>query len=292
MKNKLKILSLVVIGTFLFTTCQKEPKLPFPTIQTGVIPVVKKDKTKDQSISFLNLAGFKATVILDVYYGEKPKSMKLMVVMNDSVFQTAVIKSDITTFPTSVDITTSGLVGKVPGLTDINQLKLGDKFKFYVDMTLQDGTVVEGNSDLYVNGNTSVANLPNSSLNVVYTVACALNPALITGSYHSVSLDWNSEGDISITADPGDPYKLYVKGLYTIEGGNEDKGPLVMHLDPLTYDVTADKTIIATDYFGYVNGTFAGKGTYDTCTGTYVMKLEISVSVGTFGEFTFTFTRN
>jgi len=83
-----------------------------------------------------------------------------------------------------------------------------------------------------------------------------------------------------------------VSGLYAIEGGNEDLGPLVMHIDPATYAVTADKTVIASDYWGYTNGAFEGTGTYNSCDGSYVMKYAISVEEGDFGTFTFVFTRN
>jgi hypothetical protein len=215
--------------------------------------------------------------------------------MNDTV-ATALVKSNITSFPTSTDFTISSLVDLLPNLNNISDIKLGDHFKFYVDMTLQDGTVIKGNDTLYASSNTSIANLPGSSLNVVYTVACALDPALTVGSYHSVSppADWNSEGDITITADPADPNTVYVKGIETLEGLTEDKGPLVMHIDPVTYVVTADKSVIASNAFGYHNIAYAGKGTYNTCTGTYEMKFDISVDEGSFSppSYAFTFTRN
>ena len=69
--------------------------------------------------------------------------------------------------------------------------------------------------------------------------------------------------------------QYYVSGLETIEGVNEDKGPLVMHINPLTYVVTADKTVLASSAFGYHNLSYAGTGTYDTCTGTYTMIFDI-----------------
>ena len=45
------------------------------------------------------------------------------------------------------------------------------------------------------------------------SVACAYEGPLATGSYHSVSSDWISEGNITITADPEDPYTVFVSVL-------------------------------------------------------------------------------
>jgi len=296
MKNKLKIISFLAFGALMFTTCQKDPKLPMPDLQVGVIPKVTKDQTKDQNVSFLNLDGFNAAVIVDLYYKDAPKSMDLMVCMNDDIANTAVVKSDISSFPTTSDaITIASLVTMLPGLNNKSELKLGDTFKFYVDMTLKDGTVIKGNDTTYSSFNTSVANLPGSSLRVTYTVACPLNPAMTYGSYRAVCGDWGVDGNVTITVDPVDPNKVYVKGLEEIDGCVEDKGPLVMHIDPLTYVVTADKTILASvTGWGppYHNIAYEGKGTYNTCTGTYEMTFTISVTEGNFGDFAFTLTRN
>jgi hypothetical protein len=295
MKNKLKLILLVSIGMLFLVTCKKDPKLNMPTLQQAVIPKITKDITKDQNISFLNLAGFNGSVITDLYYKDKPKSMDLMVCMNDDVTNTGVVKSNITSFPTSSDFNVASLVDILPKLNNLSDLKLGDYFRFYVDMTLNDGTVINGNDTLYAPNDPAVSNLPGSSINVVYTVACPLNPDWMVGSYHAVCADFGVDGNITITADAVDPYKLYVVGLETIDGSNEDKGPLVMHLNPLTYDVIADKTVIASlTGWGppYHNIAYAGKGTYDTCTGKYTMTFTITVTEGSFGDFVFDITRN
>jgi hypothetical protein len=127
---------------------------------------------------------------------------------------------------------------------------------------------------------------------VVVAVACAYEVDLATGSYHSVSADWNSEGNITITADPDDPYTVYVSGLEEIEGLIEDKGPLVMHIDPVTYEVIADKTVLASDAWGFHDIAYEGSGIYSSCDGSYLMFFDISVVEGDFGQFQFEFTRN
>lgn len=295
MKNKLKNILLAILGILVFTTCSKDPKLNMPDLQMTVIPVVKKDATKSQNISFLNMPAFSGAVSVDVYNKDLPKSMNLMVSMNDDPANTAVVKSNITSFPTNSDVfTMATLIDLLPNLNNISEVKLGDFFRFYVDMTLMDGTEIKGNDPLYSSFDPAIANLPGSSLNVVYNVACALDNALTIGSYFSYSsaAEWNSSGNITITAHPTQANTVLVAGLETIEGLVEDKGPLVMHIDPITYAVTADKTVIASDAWGYHNIAYAGTGTYNTCTGKYEMKFTISVDEGNFGDFVFTFTRN
>ncbi len=176
----------------------------------------------------------------------------------------------INTFPSTVRITSSEAISKL-GLS-MGAINNGDVFTF--EVLIKSGTRV---------------NNSNSVLNV--SVACAFNPDLAIGTYAVVSDDWGAAGQLTVTADPDDPYTIYVQGLAAIEGVNEDRGPLVMHINPLSYEVIADKTVIATDYFGYDNGAFAGKGTFSSCDGTYTMNFTITVDQGSFGTYLFVMTR-
>jgi hypothetical protein len=294
MKNKLKIISMVAIGVMFATACQKDPLLPMPELQQAVIPLITKSATKNQSISLNDLPGFNGSVIVDIYYEDMPKSMNLMVCMNGEVANSALVKSDITTFPTSVDFNIGNMIDLLPALNNINELKLGDYFLFYVDITLKDGSVVKGNDPQYASFDPGVINLPGSSINVTYTIACPLDPALTVGSYlaYSPPSDWNSTGNITLTADQADPNTIFVTGLSTIDGESEDLGPLVMHINPVTFAVIADKTVIDSDFYGFTNYAFEGTGTYDTCTGLYTMKFKITADGTDWGENNYTFTRN
>jgi hypothetical protein len=176
----------------------------------------------------------------------------------------------ISSFPSTIRISSQEAASKLGvALADINN---GDVFTF--EVLIKSGSRV---------------NASNSVLNV--SVACAFNPALTVGTYAVVSLDWNASGQLTVTADPEDPYTIYVQGLAAMEGVVEDQGPLVMHINPLSYEVIADKTVIATDYFGYDNGAFAGKGIFNSCDGSYTMNFAISVDQGDFGTYLFVMTR-
>jgi hypothetical protein len=295
MKNKLNILAILAIGIFLLPTCQKDPDLPYPEVKTGIAPKVTKDPAKDANISIFDLEGFNATVIVDLYFrDDKPKSMNLMVCMNGDPENTATVTA-ITSWPTSVNVTTADLINWLPGLDDVGQLKQGDRFLFYVDAVLEDGTYINGNDTLYTAYGSALANWPNASINVTYSIVCPYDQAMAVGSYYTECSDWAVAGNITITADPDDPYTVYVAGLETIDGLDEDLGPLVMHIDPATYVVTADKTVLAslvTWGAPYHNIAYEGTGTFDSCTGSYLMTFEITVDEGSFGNYVFPFTRN
>lgn len=184
----------------------------------------------------------------------------------------------ITSFPQTVKVSLKDAVAKLN--TGLDKIKLGDVFNIEI-WTTTNGKVYQTSAVF------------NSA------VVCAFNPSQIIGSYHSVSKDWASEGDVTITGDPANPYIVYVAGLERIDGLVEDKGPLKMIINPLDYSVTAVKTVLASSTLGwgptsnYHNIAYDGTGILDTCNGTYEMSFNISVDEGVFGtNQKFTLTKN
>lgn len=131
-----------------------------------------------------------------------------------------------------------------------------------------------------------------SSALISAAAACAYDPALVTGSYNAFSPDWPADGNVTVTVDPDDEYTIYVEGLAALDGLDEDQGPLKMHVDPLNFEVTAERTVLATAAFGYDNIAYEGFGTLNTCDGTYNMNFTITVDQGSFGQYVFTLTKN
>ncbi len=180
--------------------------------------------------------------------------------------------TEVTSFPATVKIRSSDFAQKL-GIA-LNSIKNGDTFTLEL-LTLAKGLATRSTAVLFI------------------PVACAYDVDLAAGSYHSVSPDWNSEGDITLTADPTDPYKIYVSGIEEIEGLVEDQGPLVMYINPATYNVTVPEKVISSDAWGYGSISYSGGGNYSSCDGSYTMHFDISLSeYGNQGTFQFTFTRN
>ena len=202
---------------------------------------------------------------VDLQSGATVENAHIVVSSGDN-FQRVKI-ADITSFPSDFTFTLGDITEK---LGEINEGEI-----IYIEVvTTKDGLTTRSNAAL------------------AEIVFCQYNVDLATGSYHSLSTDWNSEGDISIKADAADQFTIYVTGLVAIEGQNEDQGPLVMHIDPATFEVIADKTVLASVAWGETNFAYEGSGSYNSCTGLYEMLFNISTDQYDYGTFNFTFTRN
>jgi hypothetical protein len=295
MKNKLKILPILAIGIFLYT-CQSEPELPMPDLKTGCIPKITKDVTKDQSISFSDLSGFDGTVKVELYYpADKPKSMNLMVTMNNDQDNTAEVKSNITAFPATADITIASLVDILPALNDASEILPGDYFKFYVDVTLPDGSVIKGNDTLYSAFSSGIANLPDASLDVTYTVVCPLDLNNFVGAY---TMDDTYPSDlctINVSLDPDNPDGLIINDFYAGTGTGA-LYPVHISVDRVTYAISVPSTQVFAEWLwdpSYTNAALSDlKGTLDACTGNFSFKAKLTMDLGSFGTQSYTCTKN
>lgn len=247
--------------------CETDEKDPAGPRGLAVIPIISDIEpgifdSKDLVNSFV---GFNVSL----EEGTSADKVEILGSYNGDLSRTKI--SEITGFPASVKIVSGDVIQKlgIPAADVVN----GDVFTI----------------ELLTTGN-GVTTRSNSALNI--SVACAFDEALTIGSYHSVSADWNSEGDITITADPDDPYTLYVSGLEEMEGLVEDVGPLEMHIDPATFEVVAGKSVLASDAWGYHNLAYEGTGLYNSCDGSFNMSFTLSVDEGSFGINGFVFTRN
>lgn len=120
---------------------------------------------------------------------------------------------------------------------------------------------------------------------------CLYDPAMVSGAYKAVSGDWGVDGPVTITVDPEDEYTIYVAGLAELDGLTEDQGPLKMTVDPLNFQVNAERTVLASIAFDYTNIAYEGFGILNTCDGIYQMNFTITVDQGSFGQFPFTLTK-
>lgn len=144
------------------------------------------------------------------------------------------------------------------------------------------------------NGNTTRSAAAALTINVF----CAFLTDLTIGSYHEVCADWYVEGDVTITADASDPYKVYIAGMQSVEGlTNITDNTVALTIDPGTYALSGGTTVFAPDLSEwdllYTNYAFTFvSGSYDPCTGIYEVTFSINTDQVGWGEFTFTFTQN
>jgi len=266
-----KILSLSLLFTLVLvlTGCQTKEEDHAGLRGKGVIPLVS-----DPNPGIFIAGDGNSYVQFVVSFAEGESADQTDVVVSNGTNFERVKVEDLTTFPATVTITLSEVATALG--TTVAAIPKGNVIYVEVETT-KDG----------VKTRSTVAAL-------AVGVVCNFNPALTEGSYHSVSpaSAWGSEGDITLTADDTDPYKIYVTGIEAIEGQTES-GPLVMHINPATFAVVADKSIIVPLAFGsYHNLFYKGTGTYNSCTGKYTMSFAIGCDEGNFGTFAFTFTKN
>lgn len=265
--KKIKTLGSIITLILMFLSCEE---LPDPAGLRGVAVVPAITEIDPGIFDSKDLENSYVEFVITVPAGTKPD--KITVVGSYQTNFERVTITEATSFPARVRISSSDLAQKL-GIA-INEIENGDVFTLEL-LTLANGLTTHS---------VAVLSVP---------VACAYDVNLATGSYHSVSPDWNSEGDITLTSDPDDPYKIYVSGLEEMEGLVEDQGPLVMYINPATYNVTVPEKVISSDAWGYGAISYSGYGTYGSCDGSYTMYFDISIGVyGNQGTFGFTFTRN
>ncbi len=121
-------------------------------------------------------------------------------------------------------------------------------------------------------------------------MVCPFDATLAVGKFSSSSGGFWEDGDITIEADSEDPYKVYVSGLPELEGAVSN-GVLEMNINPLSFVVSVVKGIVAEDFYGYDDLSFAGYGLFDSCNGVYTLNLTATVVQGSFGTGSFVFTK-
>jgi len=264
--KKNKTLGVIIILITLLFSCEELPD-PAGERGAGVVPGIENLNpgifdSKDLSATFVEF-----TVSLPV--GATVQKISVAGSFNNDLKETTI--TELTTFPSVVNIRASDAAQKM-GIA-LKDVANGDIFTFQLLPT--------------VGGKTF-----HSSAVVAIAVACAYDKNLAEGSYHAVSEGWNSEGDVTLKADPGNPYKINVTGIEAIEGANEDRGPLVMYINPANFSVTVPEVVICSDFFGYGPISYKGSGIYGSCDGSFSLNLEISVGdYGSQGIFDFLLTR-
>lgn len=135
-----------------------------------------------------------------------------------------------------------------------------------------------------------------STLSIKKGLSCLYDQDAVVGAWNASSGGWGVDGPVEITADADDQTVIYVAGFETIDGLDEDQGPLKMVINPdpvkpNEYEVTVEKQVLATTTApwgtAYDNIAYEGGGTYYSCDDTFEFTFAITVDQGSFGDYDF-----
>lgn len=265
--KKINILIVFFTMALLFGACEDTNENLVGSRGIAVIPEISALSPAAPTFTDLTANSF-ITFTVSLPEGEAVEAAEIQVVYKG---KTALLQK-IASFPANLKVTAPEMITAL-GIS-ASDVDFGTSFLIYVITTSQ--------------GISS-----RSSAIVEVKLPCEFDHSLAFGNFHAKSAGWNSEGDITITADPNDPYVVYVSGLETIEDLVEDRDLLKMVINPSNFNVTAETAILASDAWGYGYISYGGTGIFNSCDGTYEMNFEITLeTLGSQGSYKFILTKN
>ena len=266
MKNIIRLLTLIIILGFTLTGC--ETKFDDPAGERDLIQATPVIENLDPSI-FLAADKANTYVAFDVTTGAGGQSMDGLIEVSYDGGQQRAQLQEFTIPATGLQVKLADVATAI-GMS-VNDMQGGK----YVNIE-----VLTKAGDKYLRSAASVNPL----------IACDYVAADYVGTANAQSAGWGVNGPVQVTLDPDDPFTLLVAGLETIDGLNEDKGPLPLIINPASYAITVPRTVLASDAWGYTNIAYEGTGSLNTCSQAISLNIKISVDQGTFGTYAFTIT--
>lgn len=225
-------------------------------------------------------ASFAATFDVDVYYknGLQPKSFDVVVIKNGDKSNPKVIQADITTFPTTINVTGQQLID----LFGAN-IGLGDAFNIGADVIAQDGTKYPAFPDGGVTYAPGIANLPGIVTELRFAAPCLFDPAAYTaGDYEVVVDEWEdyAPGDIVTVAKIDDTH-------YSFKYAADNAVPIIMEVNPDNNAITVNAVMYG-DYGGLEVTATSVEGPnsmVDPCDVSFSVQLNHVYSGGDLGNY-------
>src|SRR5689334_2305884 len=187
--------------------CSKSDNAKLPSLERVPVPLITVDETKDVLIQ--DPATFKGQFAVDLYFKDdvKPKKMDIVVARNGNYNNVKVLKADVTSYPTIIQITGPQLAALfgIP-VTDIGP---GDEYEIGANITLQSGRVIPMFSPTGLGYGTGITNLPNASVQATYRAVCPLELSSFVGAATIEDPDfWGSTYPVTVSLEGTDVLKI------------------------------------------------------------------------------------
>jgi len=186
--KKIIIFSLLISSfTAGFNSCRKEDNVKLPELTRVPLPLITKDPGGDDVISGQEPASFNGKFVVDMYFPNdiKPQKADAVVIRNGDKSIVKTIQADITSFPTTVEVTGTQLATLFG-----EPIVAGDNFQIGVDLTTVDGLKFEAfpiTGNAYASG---TAAQPGSSTTITYVAVCAFDQRAFHSNYTVQLDDW------------------------------------------------------------------------------------------------------
>jgi hypothetical protein len=196
-----------------------------------------------QSIDVTNLAAFNATFDVGVYYTSgsvQPAKFDVVVRKNDSSNNVKLFKKDVTTFPTTLTVTSDDLEALFG-----DPIVLGDNYDIGVDVYTTSGKKYEA-FPLKGNGyGSGIAQQPGASTSIRYSAICQYHDEVYQGDFKILEDEW---ADYS----PGDivPVTRIDATHFSFKYAAPDALPIIITVDPLTNEISVAKQVYSPSGYG------------------------------------------
>lgn len=192
-----------MLFAFIAFSCENDGGTSVINFTEAAVPNIKKIANTDQGLNIVALkAGQNINIGLTVSVGAGDvESMDIIgIYTKGTVVEKAILKTNVTGFPATVNISQTDLYNAFTLLNSANDVALSDKLVISADLKLKNGTVVKMFTDKGIaNYGADVANSLEYSVLQNYIVSCPLTDASIFNGNYKVTADqWQdyAVGDI------------------------------------------------------------------------------------------------
>ncbi len=241
--------------------CRKSDNPKIPALIR--VPVMKLTAVpgSDASIDVAgNPATFKANFNVDMLFPEDQKPAKLdVVVRKNGNGAVKVVKTDVSSFPTNVQVTGQQLIDF------FGPIVLGDFFDFGADLYLTTGEKITAFPATGVQYSGGTVNIPTSSPTLRYAAICKYDPNIFQGNFRAADAFGDADGATIVLTKVDDTHFsfMYPSVLNPV--------PIIVGVNIGNNNVTIPQTTIGSHWdpaFGYPNTALYADPSVNSGTGT------------------------
>lgn len=303
--KKLKNILMVFVMIFIATSCTNDGGNSKVELIEGAIIDITKTPQTDSSINLINVNNgvpIKLGITVAVSRGNVA-SMNLIGFYKKagSPVEKAVLKTNITAFPSNLILNQTDLINAFNILTSPTSFSLTDKLTLTSQITLLDGRVINMyNDNGTINFGSDTLNSTVFNATQDFTISCPLNnAALFNGNYKVVTDQWQdySVGDTVPVVYNSANGLLKFRVLNTTNPSSLASSS-ASYLEVTINPVNSTVTLISNGLYAYDNTlantfTATGVGTITSCTGDINLKVTWKNGLNAVnGTFNFNLVKN